>query len=243
MKSFDYTHAENDKKIAELKSHFVSMTSHEIRSPLAIMQSIIELMEIQLNRSNHPANSELNEGIFNLKNEIGRMETLVDNVLVISRINDDKILINKQPYNIIELITEVVNRVNLMQADGRKIVFTPFIQQVMLTVDKDIINHAFENLLSNAFKYSRGFNAPEINAAITKKSFVFSVTDFGIGIPQNQQQHIFETFYRASNAKKVKGTGLGLFIVKSFVELLGGAISFNSKETKGTTFTVKLPLK
>jgi signal transduction histidine kinase len=233
---------EKEQKLKELKSHFVSMASHEFRTPLAVMQSITELLEIQLSKSTHPDKEELNENVINLKNEMKRMNLLIDDILMISKIENEKITVNKEVVNIIEEIETVIGRNNSLQSDGRKVVFNNAIQAVNLSVDKTLINHVFDNLISNAFKYSQGKPSPVISTAIKNNNLMITIKDFGIGIPENQKQSIFQTFFRASNARRIKGTGLGLFIVKSFIELHNATVIFNSAEGEGSEFVITFPL-
>lgn len=233
---------EKELKLKELKSHFVSMASHEFRTPLAVMQSTAELLEIQLSRSTHPDKADLNENVMNLKSEISRMNLLIDDILVISKIENDKIAVKKEPVNIIDVIKAVIERNNSLQQDGRTVILNTSQENINLAIDKNLITYVFDNLISNAFKYSQNKPAPIIDINLQKNSLLITIKDFGIGIPDNQKQNIFQTFFRASNARRIKGTGLGLFIVRSFIELHDGTVSFNSIENEGSQFIITFPL-
>jgi signal transduction histidine kinase len=116
-------------------------------------------------------------------------------------------------------------------------------ENVEITSDQNIIKNILYNLVSNAIKYSEEGQEILINTAIYEKELIIEVLDFGIGIPKSEQKNLFTRFFRAKNTVNIKGTGLGLNIVKSYLDLLKGNITFDSKENIGTSFTVKIPLE
>ena len=129
-----------------------------------------------------------------------------------------------------------------IQPDQRKITFTAQGDKQTVMADPLLLNNALTNLISNAFKYSAGKKDPEIKLNMGAEYFTITVKDFGIGIPVNEQNKIFQAFHRAENVHAIKGTGLGMFITKNFIELHGGKISFTSIPEKGTKFTVTVPV-
>ena len=225
----------------DIQSNFVSIASHELRTPLAVMQSIAELLEIQVMQGHTPEATVLIENVTQLKSEINRMNNLIDEILTISKIENANIKPGKENVNIRAIIQQGIDRNNILQADHRKIVFIHREKEIPALVDKQLLAHILDNLISNAFKYSIGKPAPELTVSVSNHLFTLSIRDFGIGIPSHQQKNIFQTFFRAENTASIKGSGLGLFIVKAFTALHNGTVSFNSTENKGSVFTISLP--
>jgi signal transduction histidine kinase len=175
-----------------------------------------------------------------------RLITLVNDLLNVSRIDQKRIPYEPTLVDIIEVIKDTVRD---LEAEGKRknirVLFdTTGNQTFPLTLDKKRFREVIENLMSNAVKYSRPDSEVKTTLSVLKDSVQIEVSDQGIGIPEKDKSNIFSKFFRADNALKseTEGTGLGLFVVKSFVENLGGTVWFESVENKGTTFFIKLPL-
>jgi signal transduction histidine kinase len=141
--------------------------------------------------------------------------------------------------DITELCTKLVNRYNEIQPDSRKMDVRSIGNSRQVSIDKGMMRHAIDNLISNAFKYSAE-TAPLFEISFLPKEIKISISDDGIGIPESEMENLFEPFHRAENVGDIAGTGLGLSIVKEYVELNGGTISVISRENEGTKFTIAL---
>jgi signal transduction histidine kinase len=150
---------------------------------------------------------------------------------------------NLQFFNVQEFANEVIEEVQSTAKSGQEIVFESDIQYADIIADAHILKNIIINLLSNAIKYSPENSRIILKAKTSKYELVFKIKDSGIGIPQEDQKHLFERFFRAKNVLNIQGTGLGLNIVKKYLDLLNGNISFTSTEGKGTEFIVTVPIK
>jgi signal transduction histidine kinase len=228
-----------ERELGELKSRFVSLVSHEFRTPLGITMSAVELLRNYLDRLPPHKLKELLDDIYS---STLRMSGLMEQVLLLGRVEAGKLALRAAPVDLGVLAGKLADEA--LSATVRK---CPI--QVKLgsnldgaEADEGLLRHILSNLLSNAVKYSRDGRPVELNVARENQEAVFQVRDHGIGIPFADQPRIFEAFHRASNAGQTQGTGLGLLIVKRCVELHEGRISFETREGEGTTFTVRLPL-
>ena len=232
-----------EKSLSELKSHFVNLTSHEFRTPLTSIQSSLDILKLLFERDFVVYKDKLKAHLNQMEYEVDRMKELMDNVLVLGKINSGKIDFKPVLNNCISLIKEVIqsNRINQF---GRTIAMKVNGKEDELHFDKRLFEHIISNLLINALKYSQKSRMPpEIDITFRKEDVLFKITDYGIGIPAEDQVNIFESFFRAGNTQNIAGTGFGLSIVKQFVEIHGGKIEFESKEGIGTIFRFYLPTK
>ncbi|MBS3739583.1 MAG: ATP-binding protein, partial [Psychroflexus sp.] len=146
-------------------------------------------------------------------------------------------------FSLLNLINEVVYNANVTLKSGQIINYPQDIEDVELYQDRNVLELILSNLLNNAIKYSKEDTTITLDINIDKKHLNFKITDEGIGIPDKDKQHIFERYFRAENALLNQGTGIGLNIIKVHLDNLGGEISFESQENKGSTFKIKLPIK
>lgn len=230
------------KKIDRAKSEFVSLASHQLRTPLTIMSWYSEmLLGGRIGKITDQQNNYLNEIYKANQNLIA----LVNLLLNISRIELGTFSINPKPTNIINIAETVINELSpLIQKRGLKISRNYYRGIPKINADKNIMHIIFQNLLSNAIKYNVYRGKIEILIKKQEPDLLIEITDTGYGIPRKQQPQIFTKFFRAENIKEKDpdGNGLGLYIVKSVLEQAGGKIWFKSRENKGSTFYVKLPL-
>ena len=237
-------------KLAELnnmKTDFVSIASHQLRTPLSVIKWYTEFLsrkEKQINLTD-----EQKKYIKIIDNSNQRMIRLVNDLLDISRIESGRIKIHPEPTNLVELIQNSIQE-NKILADRKKIKINFKYEQniPLINTDPKRISMVIENLLSNSIKYMRDEEKEKIisiELSIEKKQILFSLADNGVGIPDKEQHKIFKKFFRANNTMRLQtsGTGLGLFIAKAIIESHGGKIWFVSKEKVGTTFYFNLPLK
>ena len=144
------------------------------------------------------------------------------------------------PLSMLELVDECATKIKEISDEEREINVSVLGDVREVQADKSQLEHIIENLLSNAFKFSKGKQAPELSLIYHKDRFVIQVRDYGIGIPDADQSHLFSSFYRASNTSGIRGTGLGLVIIKNLVRLHKGTIEIKSKENEGTDVIVMI---
>lgn len=231
---------ERERELNELKSKFVSMASHEFRTPLTTIKVNVDLLNHRLAgvENAEPIMKNLNR----IDNEVERLKSLMNDVLTIGRIQAGKVDINLQKTNLVYLVTKIVEASTAGQSDGRKAAFTVYGKEKEVKIDPNVFGHIISNLISNAFKYSEGKDEPEVAISFKKEQVELMVRDHGIGIPKKDLENISDTFFRASNVGNIQGSGIGLAIVNQFVKLHNGTVDLASAENKGTTVTVSIPL-
>jgi signal transduction histidine kinase len=233
---------EQVSKLNQAKNEFISVASHQLRTPLSSMRWQIELL---LKKFGSGLSEKQREGIEGIERLSLRMTRLVNDLLDVTRIDQKRLYLKCEPVNLVEITEEIVkDLLSLARAKNIEIIFNhkPGVPQVL--VDKGRMGLVIENLLSNAVKYTLAKGRVEIDLYQRKNQVLFSVKDNGVGIPENQQKYVFEKFFRSNNVLKyqTEGTGLGLYIVKNVIEQLGGEVGFESEEGKGSTFTFSLPI-
>ena len=228
-----------ERDLGELKSRFVSLVSHEFRTPLGITMSAVELLRNYRDRLPPEKQQELLNDIYT---STLRMSGLMEQVLLLGRVEAGKIGFRPVPIDLPTLGGKLVDEV--LSLTNRKCPVKFHVEGALEGAEGDegLVRHIFSNLLSNAVKYSRGESAVEFAVRRDGGDALFMVRDHGIGIPEGDRPRLFEAFHRAANVGETPGTGLGLLIVKRCVELHGGSIGFDSRVGDGTTFTVRLPL-
>lgn len=230
---------ENEKELNELKSRFVSMASHEFRTPLSAILSSASL----ISKYNEPGTEEKRlRHVDKIKSSINNLNNILNDFLSLAKIEEGKTDIQKHEFDISELANEVLTQVEDVLKKGQYVELRKFGKERKLQSDDKLLKNIFINLLSNASKYSHENSKIILDIIYGQRSIDVHVTDNGIGIDVSDQKHLFERFFRAKNATNIQGTGLGLHIVKKHVELLSGTITFESQLNIGTTFKVKLPL-
>ena len=232
-----------ERELNELKSRFVSMTSHEFRTPLTTIKQNTDLISYQLESIIPNEYALFKKYIDRIDGDVNRLTGLMNDILMLGKIESGKIQMNKSKINFVQFIEKLVTKYSEADSEHRQIEMKVQGVPQELEIDTQLIDHVVSNLLSNALKYSPGAKAPEVNLSFNKLSRVtLRVKDHGIGIPKKDQRSLFESFYRATNVKNIQGSGLGLSIVKEFTEMHGGTIEVDSDEGKGSEFIVELPL-
>lgn len=230
---------EKEKELSELKSRFVSMASHEFRTPLSTILSSISL----LSRYTETLQQDKRDKHINrIKSAVRNLTGILNDFLSLSKLEEGKI--ENQPYefDIGELCPEVIDEIQGLLKDGQEIVHDGLGQPLFVRWDKRLVKNILFNLLSNAIKYSDEGRKIFLKERVEDDFFLIDIIDQGIGIPDADQPYLFTRFFRAANATNIQGTGLGLNIVKRYIDLVGGSITFESQLNEGTTFTVCLPL-
>ena len=233
-----------EKKLNVLKTKFVSLASHEFRTPLAGIQlsaDIINLLVGKIQNVDIDTQAKLNKHVSRISSEIFRMTEIMNNVLLMGKIDAERVQFYPAENDLFQFLEDNIKQSFSNLPNGRKIKFTCQGNRRNVLFDKTLMDHILKNLLSNALKYSEGKADPEINLIFDENEVVITVVDFGIGIPESEQSSIFQSFFRASNTLSIQGIGLGMVIIKQFIEQHNGTISFKSELNKGTTFKLTLP--
>jgi PAS domain S-box-containing protein len=228
---------QKEKELSELKSRFVSITSHEFRNPLS---SILGCVEI-LNTCNISDPQEQETYLDYIRQSALNMQSLLEDILILGKAEAGKTKFQPEPCNLKQFCCDLVQEIQLTIREKRIILD---IQQklALVQIDRKLLRQILINLLSNALKYSDSEEKVEFHILREDRDIVFHIRDRGIGIPPEDYPNLFESFHRARNVGNIPGTGLGLSIVKKSVELHGGSIAAKSEIDRGTTITVRLPL-
>lgn len=235
-----------DKEIElnQLKSKFISMTSHELRTPLATIQSSADLMEIFIERLNDDkeAQESLQKQIKTINAQLSRLTQIISDVIFTEKNNQGKLEFLLMDVNLKSLILQLVFN-HFVVTEGEPILQLDLGEKaVKIKSDPVLLSHVIRNLIENALKYTPEFSPkPILKLVVMADSAVVQIVDYGIGIPLEDADNIFEPFFRGSNVKNIKGTGLGLSIVYDLVQKLGGDLKFSSLENQGSTFTITFP--
>ncbi len=230
---------EKEKELSELKSRFVSMASHEFRTPLSTILSSIELIESYRKEEQV---GKRQRHIERVKSSVKHLTGILNDFLSLSRLEEGKIEPQWEEFVLEHFCHSVLDELNSILKEGQQMDFAGKNLDQMVRLDKKILRNILINLLSNAIKYSPAHSAIECRGEIENDQLQIWVTDHGIGIPEDEQEYLFTRFFRARNVENIKGTGLGLNIVRRYVELLGGDIGFESKMGVGTTFHLSIPI-
>lgn len=229
-----------EKEINEMKSRFVSMASHEFRTPLSTILSSVSLIKTYLEKEK-PENTD--KHIKRIKNSVKGLTDILNDFLSTDKLESKKVNINISEFNYSSFAQNITDELQALCQEGQTIVPSVNTKEKIITTDQNIIKNILYNLISNAIKYSNEGQEIHFNSTLGNNILTIEVVDFGIGIPESEQKNLFSRFFRAKNATNIKGTGLGLNIVRSYLDLLKGNINFESQENIGTKFIVKIPYR
>lgn len=229
---------EKEKEQNELKSRFISIASHEFRTPLTIVLSSTELLE---RYGNNWSGESVYKQIHRIKHTVSYLNDMISDILTISRAETGKITYSPQKTNLKILSNNLIENISVLLTPKHKMAFSYNISRSIFICDERLIQYALSNLLSNAIKYSPDGGEIKVRVDMKDGAIVFEISDKGIGIPEKDMQYLFEPFHRCSNIGDIEGTGLGMSIVKRTLELHHGLIHCDSIEGKGTTFLVTIP--
>ena len=230
---------EREKELSDLKSRFVSMTSHEFRTPLSIILSSSEMLEAYADR--WPAEKKRTH-FLRIHAAVKGMTKLLDGILLIGRAEAGALSCSPGPIDVPGLSADLVESMQESAGKQHRIELDVGGRWDDVALDERLVGQILTNLLSNAIKYSPDGGTVRLSVCREGSDAVIEIEDHGIGIPAEDQPRLFELFHRGSNVRTISGTGLGLVIVKKAVDLHGGTISFESRLGEGTRFVARLPV-
>jgi PAS domain S-box-containing protein len=230
---------EREKELSRLKTNFVTLVSHEFRTPLGIIMSAADILKKYFDRL---APDRRGEHLQDIHDASRRMAELIDEVLLLARVEAGKMECKPLPLDLRAFCLRLRDEMRSSANHSCSIEVTAHHLAGPAAADESLLRHIFTNLLSNALKYSEPASEVEFSVARRERDAIFEVRDRGIGIPPEDLGQLFQTFRRGGNVGERPGTGLGLVIVKRCVELHGGVIEMRSRDGGGTTVTVRLPL-
>jgi PAS domain S-box-containing protein len=231
-----------ERELNELRTNLVSTISHEFRTPMTTIRTSAELITMYIEGHNFANSPQLQKRINIITEEIDRIVELMNAVLTISKEDSGKTSFNPVVLDVKQVCQEVIEANYNNDLQERKVTFSAEGDAFMVFADKNLIQYSLLNLLNNAFKYSEDLEDVYLNVISNRDEIEIQIIDFGIGIPEKDHPKLFNTFFRASNTNGIQGTGLGLYIVKTFTEKNSGTIQLESQLGKGTTVKLQFPL-
>ncbi len=231
---------EKEKELNQMKTRFVSMASHEFRTPLSSVQlsaSLIEKYADKLDRANIIKHTS------KIKNSVGHLTGILNDFLSLEKLEAGKTEAVFQTFDIVRFSEDLIEEMQLIAKQNQNIVYQHTGISAMVNLDPALLKNSAINLISNAIKYSGENTFIEFNTELNSNELIITVKDDGIGIPLEEQKNLFEPFFRANNTGSIPGTGLGLNIVKRYVELMGGKVNYKSFLNQGTTIILNFKNK
>jgi PAS domain S-box-containing protein len=228
---------EKEKELNELKSRFVSMASHEFRTPLATIQSSLSLVK-KYGDIKQPEKQD--QHINKIKSSISNLTDILNDFLSVSKLEEGKVENFPEKFNLKNFVLEVCSEMEGIAKKDQKIIYNHTGNENAV-LDQKLLKNILFNLISNAIKFCPEAAQIKVETEMSDSQIIIRVKDQGIGIPKEDQKHLFQRFFRGHNVTHIQGTGLGLNIVSKYVELMDGVISLTSLENTGTTFTITIP--
>lgn len=230
---------EKEKELSKLKNRFLSMASHEFRTPLSTVQLSASLIE----KYSIPFNSDpIRKHITKIKNSVMNLTAILNDFLYVEKLEIGKMKANFTCFDLTKFSQNITEEMQLLAKPNQKIIYKHLGIQTMAYLDANLLKNCIINLITNAIKYSGDSCCIDFTTEINDLDSMISVHDNGIGIPLEEQKHLFEAFFRAHNTGSIPGTGLGLNIVNRYVSLMKGKAGFVSNKEEGTLFTLTFPI-
>jgi signal transduction histidine kinase len=229
---------DKEKELNEMKSRFVSMASHEFKTPLSTILSSAALISKYENKESH-ANRD--KHVQRIKNSVEHLNSLLEEFLSLGRLETGRLAIECSQFDLQDFLRDIIEEVNVIKKRGQQLQLVESGATIFST-DKRLLKNILLNILSNAIKFSSDRGNILLQVKNTGNELFISVKDDGIGISEEDKQYLFSTFFRGANVTNIQGTGLGLHIVKRYVELLNGVIELESELNNGTIISITLPV-
>jgi PAS domain S-box-containing protein len=230
---------DKQSELYELKSRFISMTSHEFRTPLA---TILAASDVLKRYRDKLTLEQYFQRLDKIQAQVRHLTLMLDDVSILGRIQTNNLEYRPAVVDLVTLFKDIVDEIEIVNEETHKIKFISDLVTLSAYIDQKLIRQTLTNLLNNAIKYSPQGGTIEVQLELKHNNIMFSVSDDGIGIPEQNHAHLFDPFYRADNVGNISGSGLGLTIAKEAVTLHQGSINFVTGPEHGTTFIVQLPL-
>ncbi|MGH1339641.1 MAG: PAS domain-containing sensor histidine kinase [Aureispira sp.] len=229
---------DRSQELSDLKTRFIATASHEFRTPLSSILSSAALIERYTTTEQQPKRLK---HVHRIKSSVKNLTHILEDFLSLSSLEEGKVQQHQQQFNLEELFQSILGEVKVMAKAQQQFELRQEQKPIVLQTNLQALKNILLNLLSNAIKYSPDNALIKIHSQVQEDQVTIQVEDNGMGIPPTQQKHLFTRFFRADNATAIQGTGLGLYIVKKYLESIQGNISFESVEGEGTTFTIQFP--
>ncbi|MCB0034563.1 MAG: HAMP domain-containing histidine kinase, partial [Anaerolineales bacterium] len=226
-----------EKELGELKTRFVSMASHEFRTPLATIMAAVETLRAYRHKLSE---EKIDQRFDKIKIQIEHLKDIMEDVLMLSRMQARRVEFNPSKLNLDAMCRSVLDEFQNRSDIGHEIDYQAA-EMPVLMLDRKLMRQVINNLISNAIKYSPEAESIYVRLDYHDSQVVLTVRDEGIGIPESDLTHLFEPFHRGENVGVISGTGLGLVILKESIDLHGGTIHVESQVGRGTTFTIQIP--
>ena len=230
---------DREKELNELKSKFISVASHEFRTPLA---TILATSETLISYSNRITREQQEVRLQKIIEKVNQLNKIIDEMLHLSKIQSKEKPLEPGMFDLVELLKDVIDEIRNTKKEVPKILFLPESDIMTVFLDHHLIRTVMANILSNAVKYTMAGKIVKVTISSTANYISVTIADQGIGIPEEDQKHLFEPFFRASNAVNLPGSGLGLNIVREIIDRHQGKITVKSRVGEGTTFKITLPI-
>jgi len=230
---------DKERQLNEIKGRFVSMASHEFRTPLSTVLSSASLLDKYTAADD---GEKRTRHIEKIKNSVKHLNNLLEDFLSMGKLDEGKIGIHLHEFDLAELIRDTIEEMNPTLKINQEVIFTTKGAHA-ITSDKNLLRNVLFNLLSNAIKFSESSRHIHVTSVCKKNIAEVSIRDEGMGISKEDQEHLFSSFFRGKNVINIQGTGLGLHIVQRYIDLLKGSISVESELGRGTTITFSIPVK
>jgi PAS domain S-box-containing protein len=228
-----------EQELNSMKTKFISIASHEFRTPLSTIMSSLSLME-KYNELNEV--EKRNKHNDRIKKSIKNLTDILNDILSVNKIEEGKVIVNPESFDIQSFVNDLIQDLQGLLKQGQLINFSGSeTHQTMVFQDPKLLRHILINLLTNAIKFSAEDSPIEINLRLEPNDIYLEIKDYGLGIPKADHDKLFTRFFRSSNVENIQGTGLGLSIVLQYVNYLKGTIKFSSELGKGSIFNVNLP--
>ena len=230
---------EKEKELSLLKSRFVSIASHEFRTPLTSVQLSASLIEKYAEPFNNP---NITKHVGKIKSAVLNLTSILNDFLSLEKLESGKQEPNYNDFDLVQFAEAITEEMQVLSKQNQNIIYQHTGTKSMISLDQNLLKNCIVNLINNAIKYSGENSFIGFTTEINKRDCIITISDNGIGIPEADQKHLFEAFFRAHNTGTIPGTGLGLNIVARYTNLMNGKIDFKSDVNQGTLFTITFPI-